>query len=338
MDPPEQLEYRRVLNPYLSPAAVERWRPMVHELTHACIDEVVESGRLDFVDDVANIVPAVLTMGMLGFPLADWVVYCEPAHALVYTPPRSPDFPRVLDLTLIMAGHLADEMAKARTSPRPGMLKALIDAQAAGATFVDDDILGTLTLLIGGGFDTTTSLTSHALTWLDTHPDQRPRLLEDTGLLDTATEEFVRYVTPAQGGGRTITQDCEIGGHTFRAGDRVWMGYALANHDPAAFDGPDEVTLDRFPNRHAGFGLGVHRCIGSNLARMSFKTMLTAVLERLPDYRLVPGEAVRYEDIGTINGYKHLPATFSPGIRRGKPLAQVIAGWEAELYGGSAAG
>jgi cytochrome P450 len=335
MDPPEQLEYRRVLNPHLSPAAIERWRPMVRELTHACIDEVAPSGRLDFVDDLANIVPAVLTMGMLGFPLADWVVYCEPAHALVYTPPRSPDFPRVLDLTLTMAGHLADEMAQARTNPRPGMLKALIDAQAAGAPFVDDDILGTLTLLIGGGFDTTTSLTSHALTWLDAHPDQRQRLLEDTGLLDTATEEFVRYVTPAQGGGRTITQDCEIGGHSFRAGDRVWMGYALANHDPAAFDGPDEVTLDRFPNRHAGFGLGVHRCIGSNLARMSFKTMLTAVLERLPDYRLLPDQAVRYEDIGTINGYKHLPATFSAGARRGRPLARVIADWETALYGGS---
>lgn len=335
MDPPEQLEYRRVLNPYLSPAAIERWRPMVMELSHACLDEVVETGQLDFVDDLANMVPAVLTMGLLGFPLADWVIYCEPAHALVYTPPRSPDFARVLDLTFVMAGHLEDEMVKARDNPRPGMLKALLDAQADGASFVDDDILGTLTLLIGGGFDTTTSLTSHALTWLDEHPDQRPRLLDDAGLLDTAAEEFVRYVTPAQGGGRTITRDCEFGGRSFRAGDRVWMGYALANHDPAAFDRPDEITLDRFPNRHAGFGLGVHRCIGSNLARMTFKTMLTAVLERIPDYRLVPGAAVRYEDIGTINGYQHLPATFSPGARRGRGLEEVMADWEAALYGGT---
>ncbi len=95
------------------------------------------------------------------------------------------------------------------------------------------------------------------------------------------------------------------------------MAYGLANHDPQAFEEPDEIVLDRFPNRHAGFGLGVHRCIGSNLARMSFKTMLSVVLERLMDYRLEPDQAVRYEDIGTINGYKHLPATFSPGTRRG---------------------
>ncbi len=337
MDPPEQLEYRRVLNPYLSPAAIERWRPMVRDLSHACIDEIIESGQLDFVDDLANVVPAVLTMGLLGFPLGDWVIYCEPAHALVYTPPHSPDFPRVLDQTLVMVDRLAEEMDRARTKARPGMLKALIDAQDAGASFVDDDILGTLTLLIGGGFDTTTSLTAHALTWLDRTPGQRQRLVDDSGLLDTATEEFVRFVTPAQGGGRTITRDCVIGGHSFRAGERVWMAYALANHDPDAFEQPDEITLDRFPNRHAGFGLGVHRCIGSNLARMTFKTMLTAVLERLPDYRLAPGGAVRYEDIGTINGYKHLPATFSPARRVGPSLEQVIAGWEARLYDGAPA-
>ncbi len=81
-----------------------------------------------------------------------------------------------------------------------------------------------------------------------------------------------------------------------------------------------------------GFGLGVHRCIGSNLARMSFKTMLSVVLERLTDYRLEPGGAVRYEDIGTINGYKHLPATFAPGTRQGQPLERVIAKWETKLY------
>jgi cytochrome P450 len=337
MDPPEQLEYRHVLNPYLSPVAIDRWRPMIIELSHACIDEVVESGRLDFVDDLANIVPAVLTMGMLGFPLVDWTIYCEPAHAMVYTPPHSPDFPRVMEQAMLMGGKLGEEMAKARTNPRPGMLKALIDAQDNGASFVDDDILGTLTLLIGGGFDTTTSLTAHALTWLDSHPEQRQALLDDPNLLDTATEEFVRFATPAQGGGRTITEDCQIGGHSFQAGDRVWMAYGLANHDPQAFDEPDEIVIDRFPNRHAGFGLGVHRCIGSNLARMTFKTMLSVVLERLRDYRLEEGGAVRYEDIGTINGYKHLPATFSPRSREGQPLEQVIAKWESELYGDSTA-
>jgi cytochrome P450 len=331
MDPPLQLEYRHVLNPYLSPSAVERWRPMVTELSRACIDEVLESGRIDFVDDLANIVPAVLTMGMLGLPLVDWVIYCEPAHAMVFTPPTSPDFQRVLEGNRRMHARLGQERDDARVTPRQGMVKALIDAQAAGAPFTDADVEGTLALLIGGGFDTTTALTSHALDWLEQHPEQRRRLRDDPGFMDTATEEFVRYVSPAQGGGRTVTQDCVVGGHHLQEGDRVWMAFALANHDPAVFEDPDEIILDRFPNKHAAFGLGVHRCIGSNLARMTFKTMLGQVLNDLPEYRILREGIVRYEDIGTINGYQHLPATFPQRARQGYRLDAVIERWQHHL-------
>jgi cytochrome P450 len=334
MDPPEQLAYRQVLNPHLSPTAVERWRPMVTDLARACLDEVIESGRIDFVDDLANIVPAVLTMGMLGFPLVDWVHYCEPAHATVYTPPNSPDYGRVIELMLLMAARLADELGRAKDSPRPGMLASLVEAQQKDPeVFNDEDILGTLVLLIGGGFDTTTALVSHALHWLDSRPTERARLTEDPSLLDTATEEFLRFATPAQGGGRTITADCEIAGHQFHEGDRVWMAYALANHDPEAFPDPDQIIVDRFPNRHAAFGLGVHRCIGSNLARMSFKTLIVEVLARISDYQVRPDGVVRYEDVGTINGYQHLPASFSPGQRRGQPLDETIESWQAVLGG-----
>jgi cytochrome P450 len=328
MDPPLQLQYRHVLNPFLSPAAVERWRPMVTELSAACIDAVCSSGRIDFVDDLANVVPAVLTMGMLGVPLTDWTVYCEPAHAMVYTPPSDEKFKKVFSDMLAMIGHLQAGVDEARSGRSHGMIRALVDAQRDGMPFSDDDLMGTLTLLIGGGFDTTTALTAHALDWLEGRPDERGRLLDDPGLLDTATEEFVRWATPAQGGGRTVTRDCVVGGADFRQGDRVWMAYAAANHDPRAFDSPDEIVLDRFPNRHAAFGLGVHRCIGSNLARMTFKTMVSEVLRRLGDYNVGREDIVRYDDIGTINGYKHLPATFSPSEPTGPALGEVIERWQ----------
>jgi cytochrome P450 len=337
MDPPEHLAYRQVLNSHLSPNAVERWHEMVSDLSSACIDEVIETGSIDFVDDFANIVPAVLTMGMLGFPLVDWVHYCEPAHAIVYTPPQSPGWNRVIELTLLMVSRLATELDRAKVSPRPGMLASLVEAQREDPeVFNDEDLLGTLTLLIGGGFDTTTALLSHAVHWLDGHPEERARLLADSSLLATATEEFLRFATPAQGGGRTIAADCEIGGHRFREGDRVWMAYGLTNHDAEVFPDPDQIVIDRFPNKHAAFGLGVHRCIGSNLARMSFKTMLGEVLSRLPDYRIREDTVVRYEDVGTINGYQHLRADFSPGARKGEPLQQVIDKWQAVLDAGRA--
>lgn len=332
MDSPEHLSYRQVLNPHLSPTAVERWRPMVQDLARACVDEVIETGSIDFVDDFANIVPAVLTMGLLGFPLVDWVHYCEPAHAIVYTPPQSPGWDRVIELLILMGARLTEELARAKAKPRPGMLASLVAVQQDNPeVFNDDDILGTLTLLIGGGLDTTTALLSHAVRWLDGRPSERARLMQDPSLLDTATEEFLRFATPAQGGGRTISADCEIAGHRFREGDRVWMSYALANRDAEVFSDADEVIIERFPNRHAAFGLGVHRCIGSNLARMSFKTMIGEVLTRLPDYEILDDEIVRYEDVGTINGYQHVPAAFTPGPRRGEPLERVIDRWQTVL-------
>ena len=331
MDPPEHMDYRRVLNPFLSPTAVARWQPLVHSVADACIDSAIGSGTIDFVDDLANVVPAVLTMGLLGLPLRDWEVYCEPAHAMVYTRPNSPEFADTFRLILRMVEAISASVAEAGSRARPGIIKALLDAREDGAPLDQDGIEGTLLLVIGGGFDTTTALTAHSLEWLGRHPDERDRLAGDETLLDTATEELVRFFTPAQGGGRTVTRDCVIAGHSFRAGERVWMAYGLANHDPTAFEHHDEIRLDRFPNRHAGFGLGIHRCIGSNLARMSFKTMLGRVLERMPDYRVEADGVARYEDIGTINGYRHLPARFTPGAPVGPSFDEVLDRWQAEV-------
>jgi cytochrome P450 len=331
MDPPEQLEYRHLLNSFLAPAAVQAWEPLIKDFTRACIDEVIETGRIDFVDDLANIVPAVLTMAMLGLPLEDWVVYCEPAHASIYTPKSSPDWPRVQDQTLLMVSRLAECVAAARTKSRPGMIKALIDGEIAGQPLPDAGIIGTVFLLIGGGFDTTTSLLASSLDWLGTRDDERQRLLHEPGLIDTATEEFLRYFTPAQGGGRTVMSDCTMAGFDFAENDRVFLSYAMCNHDPAVFPEPHEIQLDRFPNRHAAFGLGVHRCIGSNLARLGFKIMLTEVLQRMADFRIVRAGVDQYESIGIINGYQHMPATFTPARRVGPSLAETMTTWQARL-------
>lgn len=337
MDPPEQLEYRRVLNPFLAPAAIGRWKPLVEDFSRACIDEAIESGHIDFVDHLANVVPAVLTMAMLGLPLADWEIYCEPTHAAVYTPKNSPDWPRVEQQTFAMVNRLAESVAAARVAPRPGMLGALVGADVMGQPLPDSGVIYTVFLLIGGGFDTTTSLLASSLDWLDGHAAERQRLLNEPGLIDTATEEFLRFFTPAQGGGRTITQDCEMAGFEFGERDRVFLSYAMCNHDPAVFPNPDEIVLDRMPNRHAAFGLGVHRCIGSNLARSGFKIMMSEVLSRLPDYRIEQSGVTKYESIGIINGYQHLPATFTPGRRIGPPLAEVMERWQSELDAEAAA-
>jgi cytochrome P450 len=325
MDPPEQRHYRQALNPYLSPAAVTRWTPVVTELVRACLNEKIETGRIDFVDDLANVVPAILTLAMMGIPLAHWTIYVEPVHAAVYTPPDSPDMARVRDRQIEMYTDMVGQLAAIRENPKPGLIDALARATINGKTPPDMELVGVMALIIGGGFDTTTALTAHALEWLGEHPDQRERLSRERDtLLDSATEEFLRFFTPAPGDGRTISADCEIVGTKFKEGERLWLSWAMANRDPALFENPHEVDLARTGNRHHSFGLGIHRCIGSNVARMVFKQMLTAVLDRMPDFVCDPAGAVHYETIGVIQGMQHLPATFTPGPRVGPGLDETI--------------
>jgi cytochrome P450 len=329
MDPPEQRDYRHALDPYLSPAAVDRWKLMVADLSRACIDERIETGSIDFVDDLANIVPAIMTLALMGLPLVDWIVYCEPAHAVIYTRPGSPEQQRALEGYFAMGDRLAASVAELRQHPRPGMITALIDAPICGAPVDDGSIIGTLSLLIGGGFDTTTALTGHALEWLSDNPSEREWLRTNLAdLIDTATEEFLRFYTPAPGDGRTVTQDYDLSGKRLQEGDRLWLSWAMANRDPSVFPDPDTIKLDRKFNRHTSFGLGLHRCIGSNVARVGFKAMLTAVLERMPDFRCDRSGTVHYDTIGVINGMKNLPATFTPGKRLGAGLDETIAKWQ----------
>jgi cytochrome P450 len=326
MDPPEQRHYRQLLNPYLSPAAVARWTPLVDELVRASLNEKIETGQIDFVDDLANIVPAVLTLGMLGMPLKNWDIYVEPIHASVYTSPNSPDIERIQASRLAMRQDMMGQLAGIRANPRPGLINALATGEINGAVPPDFELLGVIALLMGGGFDTTTALTSRSLEWLSDHPSQRERLSRERDtLLDSATEEFLRFFTPAPGDGRTISADCVIAGQEFKEGERLWLSWAMSNRDPEVFPNPNEVELDRTGNRHHSFGLGIHRCIGSNLARMVFKRMITAVLDRMPDYVCDPAGTEHYQTIGIIQGMKHLPATFTPGPRIGDGLDETIA-------------
>jgi cytochrome P450 len=326
MDPPEQRHYRQLLNPYLSPAAVARWTPLVDEIVRASLNGKIETGRIDFVDDLANIVPAVLTLAMLGVPLKNWDIYVEPVHASVYTPPNSPDMERIQQGRLAMRDDMLGQLAEIRANPRPGLIDALARAEINGTVPPDFELLGVLSLIIGGGFDTTTALTSHALEWLSVHLDERARLsAERDTLLNPATEEFLRFFTPAPGDGRTISADCEIAGQRFKESERIWLSWAMSNRDPAVFPNPNEVDLARTGNRHHSFGLGIHRCLGSNVARMVFKRMVVAVLDRMPDYACDPAGAEHYQTIGIIQGMKHLPATFTPGPRIGDGLEETIA-------------
>jgi cytochrome P450 len=149
MDDPEHRTYRTVLNPYLSPAAVKRWEPFIHDITRACVNEKIEEGSIDFVDDLANIVPAVLTLAMLGIPLKKWNLYSEPVHAAVYTPEHSPDIERVTAMHREMGLDMVNSMLEIRENPRPGIVNGLLEMRIDREPAPDLEILGNLGLVIG---------------------------------------------------------------------------------------------------------------------------------------------------------------------------------------------
>jgi cytochrome P450 len=169
--------------------------------------------------------------------------------------------------------------------------------------------------IIAAGVETTTSLLSSALWHLDRVPEDRKRLIADPSLLDTACEEFLRMYTPEQAGARTVVHRTEIGGAVLQRGDRVLLAWSSANRDPSQFENPEEFQLDRKPNRHMSFGLGIHRCIGSHLARQEFTIIMGEVLRRLPDYAIDQDRARLYPDLGLMYGYREMSATFTPGPR-----------------------
>jgi cytochrome P450 len=316
-DPPEWAGPRRLLAPFFSPGAVEALRPQLVEWTTVAIDRVIESGRVDFVLDIANPVPAQATLLLLGLPVEDWERYAAPAHEVVFTRPGTPEFQRAVEGQAWMFEELFRQIAARRAAPRDDMLSGMVTTEVDGRLLGDEELVSLCGTMINGGVDTTTALLANAVDHLDRDRALRARLVADPGLMPAATEEFLRFFSPVQSFSRTVTHDTELAGRTLERGDRVLMCFGSANRDEAEFPDPDDFVAERFPNRHVAFGVGKHRCIGSTLAREVFMTMLSQILERMPDYGLERDGSVRYESCGIVNGWVRLPGRFTPGPRIG---------------------
>lgn len=314
---PEWDGVRRLLNPRLSPKAVAARQARTRDLAAAVVDQFIESGRFDIVDDLANPLPAMVTMEFLGLELAEWQTHADPFHRLVYTPKDDPAMPEIAAALGHFFQRIDEVVAQRRQAPREDMLSWLAYGKIDDAPLSDELIRNIAFQVLAGGVDTTTALTANVLMYLSRNPAVRERLINEPALLPYAREEFVRYFSPVHAPARTVTEDTEIDGWLFRKGERVLIAYASANRDEAVFADPDALLVDRYPNRHVGFGAGMHRCLGSFLARMMFDAMLSEILLRLPDYRVIEEQAVPYTSIASINGWIRMPAEFTPGRKVG---------------------
>ena len=314
---PVHTALRRVMNPFLVPAAIAAMEPLMRAATTWFLDERIESGAIDLVLDLANPVPAMLTMALVGLPLDDWRSYAELFHGTIAYRPGQPEFDRAVANVPAMLTRLAEVAAARRAAPGDDLLSALVQMEVEGRRLTDAELQSVLWNLIGGGLDTTTSLTALALHHLDAHVDLRARLAADPGLVATATEEFLRYFSVNETLTRTGTDDAELGGQQLCRGDHLMLSWLSANRDEAVFERADEVVLDRAPNPHLAFGVGPHRCIGMHMARTMFAVLLTEVLARLPDYAVDREATQFYAGNPELNGVVTMPATFTPGPRIG---------------------
>ncbi|GAA1871956.1 cytochrome P450 [Pseudonocardia ailaonensis] len=314
LDPPEFTKYRRLLNASFSPQAVERLRPRILEITTAVLDVVIERGECELVKDVAGPITAAVTMDQLGIPADRGMRYSNTMHDLLSISPTSPGQAAAVAQVEELLGELREQVRLRRAAPQDDWISLLVTAEVDGAPIPDDIVVENAFLLVLGGVDTTSQLILHSLRYLHQNPELREDLREHPERLRNACEEFLRYFSPIQWFARTVTRDCEVDGVDLKAGERVLLCWGSGNHDAAHFEDPEVVNIDRSPNRHMAFGVGVHRCIGSHLARAQFEIVVGEILRRMPDYSVDEGETRPYPD-RQVNGLVRMPASFTPGSR-----------------------
>jgi cytochrome P450 len=316
-DNPEWEGIRRFLNRSFAPRAIEERRAKARHLTAALLDMVIEKGECDFVDDLTSPLPALVTMEIFGFPLGEWRKFADPFHKIVFTSIHDPEFAETVRGLDYFRQRVDEEIELRRLEPQDDFLTMLATGTIDGEPLSWQQVRDLSFNILAGGVDTTTALASNALIYLGRNPEDRQRLIDEPELLPIACEEFVRFYSPIGALSRTAIRDTEVDGWKISKGERVLLAYAAANRDPEAFENPEEVRIDRFPNKHIGFGAGMHRCLGSFLARMMFQEMITAVLHCMPDYEIVEEGLRPYPSISGVNGYINIPARFTPGERVG---------------------
>lgn len=317
VDGPYHQALRHALAPFFSPGAVQKMRPFMEQSAHWFLDQRIGDGQMDLVLDYASPVPAILTMKLMGLPYDTWQRYANLFHSVMAVPQDSPEYAEAIAEVPAMMQGVLEFAATRRAEAGDDLTSFLIQFEFDGKRLDDAQLLNILWNLIAGGVDTTTSQTALTLRHLGTNPELRQQLIDHPELHRTATDEFLRYFSVNQQLSRTVTRDVVLGGQHFRRNDRVVISWLGANHDEQEFERPDEIVLDRAPNRHVAFGLGPHRCIGSHLARLMSGVMVKAALERIPDYQIDLGGVHEYLGNPSMTGLGTLPVTFTPGVSRG---------------------
>jgi cytochrome P450 len=302
-DPPFHHDARKLLLPAFTKTAIARLEPATRAFCHSLIDQFGAAETVDAARDYAQHIPVRVIADMLGFPPEDGPQFREFVNDLLEginleSEEREARIGRLFD-------YLLEQVHDHLDRPREDLTTYLLEAEIYGQKLTADHVVGTMALLLIAGIDTTWSAIGSSLWHLARVPGDRRRLVAAPELLPTAVEEFLRAYAPVTMA-RLVTGDVTWRGVDMKADDWILLSFPAANRDPAQFERAGEVVVDRAVNRHAAFGLGIHRCLGSHLARMELRVALAAWLERVPEFSLADPGAVTWST-GQIRGPRSLP-------------------------------
>lgn len=302
-DPPFHHDARRLLLPAFSPKTIDPWEKDIRALCKELLASMGDADVIDAAVQYAQHIPVNVIARMLGFPVADADLFRGFVHDVlegvnIELEQRFQAFGR-------LAAYLDIQIQDHIENPRDDLTSFLLGATIYDQPLSPEHVRGSIVLLLVAGIDTTWSAIGSSLLHLASHPEDRERLVADPSLIPTAIEEFLRAYAPVTMA-RLVKEDVEIGGCPMKVDDWVLLPFPAANVDPLAFDRADEVLIDRLENRHAAFGLGIHRCLGSNLARLELRVAVEEFLIHFPKFEIADADAVTWS-VGQIRGPRQLP-------------------------------
>jgi cytochrome P450 len=303
-DPPRQQKLRLLEIPFFQPSRIREQVAVVQGHVDSRLEAMAGMAEIDLFRDYAMPLVSLTSMALVGIDLAHWQDYTLAAHRGGAA--TSLDITRDTERVHAM---LLDMARDRRANPRQDIASALVTGDVMGEKLRDEEVVSMLSALVLGGFDTTSSLVTSALIWLGANREHHAELASNDALAANAVHEFARMWPPSLGGARNLVVDTVLGGQAMKDGDRVFLSWAAANRDPDVFADPHTVRLDR-PNAQDNltFGMGVHRCLGMELARLMTRLAIQSLLRRHPHFRVIREQCVPYRSKGLVAGWSAVPA------------------------------
>jgi cytochrome P450 len=303
-DPPRHTRFRRLVNKAFTPKRVAELEPWITTVANELLDSF-PGEEVELVDSYTIPLPVKVIATLLGIPRDEYVTFKRWTDALLTTEDSISQEERMKNIGEMVA-YLGKVAAERREQAADDLISALVEAEVEGERLQDWEVLGFSILLLIAGNETTTNLMGNMLNLLAQRPDLWQRLKDDRSLVEPMIEETLRYESPVQVLTRLATRDVEVAGTVILEGSQVGVFYGAANRDPEQFEEPDEFRLERNLQNHVGFGMGVHYCLGSPLARAESRITLNAMLDRYA--RIEPaGDSVRQTSSALIFGVRKLP-------------------------------